>query len=73
MTPLIDKDTIQPVLVSGDECIADTFQMWYYIDQNYHINSFRRNFDYCNQIAAKYDMYLKPNKLKYPQPFLKGT
>jgi len=42
-------------------------------NQNYRINSFRRNPDYANRVANKYNMYIKPNKLRYLQPFLKDA
>ena len=40
------------------------------LDKRPSYNSFRREYDYFNGIAAKYDMFLKCNKHGYLQPFL---
>jgi hypothetical protein len=40
------------------------------MERPYPYNQFRKDFDYFNQIAAKYDMGLRPNKLGYLEPYL---
>jgi hypothetical protein len=40
------------------------------MERPYPYNQFRKGFDYFNQIAAKYDMGLRPNKLGYLEPYL---
>lgn len=38
--------------------------------EEFHLNSFRREFDYFQKIAARYGLGLRPNTIGYLEPFL---